>query len=103
MKSTGHLTAVGAIDLANDVIIIHPNDGYDLGLISFSNPLRILMGGSDEELLSKACEGDSGTLLLKNDCTLATVRMSLSRWKKLGRPQRVRLACHEDRLLVSLA
>ncbi len=102
MKTADHLTAMGDLTLGRDEIVLHPNDGYDLGLLAMSNRMRIYAGTDDEDFLAGNGNCMEGTVHLKNECSLATVRMNLSRWKELGKPRHVRLTCHEDKLLIGL-
>ncbi len=101
MKSTEYLTVMGDLKLRRNDLVIHPNDGYDLGLLSRDNEVRIFAGTSMEDFAAGKGDGINGTIRLHNSCTIATVHMSLARWNDLGRPQTVRLAYEKDRLLIS--
>jgi hypothetical protein len=101
MKSTGHLTAMGDFTLQKDLIILHPNDGYDLGLITKDNAVRIFSGASREDFLAGKGKFIPGIVQLLNECTHTTVRMNLSWWQEIGKPRRVRLTYHQEKLLIS--
>jgi hypothetical protein len=100
MQSTGYLKAMGDISLARDALVIHPNDGYDLGLLSSHNAVRVFLGGTLENFETGSGEGLTGNLHLKNDCALSTLRMNPAWWKELGKPGSVRLVCRHGCLLV---
>jgi hypothetical protein len=101
MQSTEHLTVVGDIGLARNLIVIHPNDGYDLGLLSLRTAVRIYTKATVEDFLAERGDSVAGTLLLMNECRLATLRMNLAWWKDLGKPRLVRLACDQGKVLIS--
>jgi hypothetical protein len=103
MKSTEYLTVMGDLKLRRNDFVIHPNDGYDLGILSRDNEVRIFTGASLEEFAACKGEGVSGTIRLHNSCAASTVRMSLAWWNELGKPRIVRLAFERDRLFISQA
>ncbi len=100
MQSTGYLKAMGDIRLPRDVLVMHPNDGYDLGLLSSHNTLLVFLGGSLEDFEAGRGQSTKGSLHLKNDCALSTLHLNQVWWKELGKPGSVRLYCRSDRLLV---
>jgi hypothetical protein len=100
MRSTGHLRAMGDFSLPKDVLVLHPCDGYDLGFLATHNSLRIYSGAAMEDFEAGSGACTPGTLHLKNDCALSTLRLSLDLWKSLGRPREVRLVCRNGGLLI---
>ena len=100
MQSTGYLKAMGDIRLPRDVLVMHPNDGYDLGLLSSHNAVHVFLGGSLEDFETGRGDGLTGNLHLRNDCANSTLRMNMAWWKELGKPGSVRLICRRGSLLV---
>ncbi len=101
MKSTEYLTVMSDLKLRRNDLVIHPNDGYDLGLLSRDNEVRIFAGTGVEDFAAGKGEGVAGIIRLHNSCTVATVHMNPARWNELGKPRLVRLAYEKDRLLIS--
>lgn len=96
MKQTGELGVLGDYSFDEKTINMHPNDGYDLGLMTSSHVVRIFPGSSMEEFITGSAKSTFGTLYLNNDCKLGTVELSLRTVERLGKPKRVRLAYAED-------
>jgi len=73
MKSTSALRALCRADLGPNQLSIHPNDGFDLGLMTT---------GYEVEL-----EGSvHAQLRLRNDCPKASVELPLRLYESLGKP-----------------
>jgi hypothetical protein len=103
MKSTERLSVMGDFTLSRDLILIHPNDGYDLGLLARETPVLIYACESAEEFLSGTARSIPGTLVLENSCTLSTVIMNLAWWHELGKPREVTLGYEGEKLLITRA
>ncbi len=108
MKKTAPLSALGDYSFDEKIVNIHPNDGYDLGLMTASYVVKIFAGCSQEEFESGEGRHVFGTIFLKNECRLGTVEMSLRVLEKLGKPKQVVLSYATDdskygKLLISPA
>jgi hypothetical protein len=101
MKSTERLTVTGDYSLRRDHVVIHPNDGYDLGLLARETAVQIHAGQSEAE--AGKAKPVVGTLVLENDCTLSTVRLNLALWQDLGRPRTVTLSYESEKLFITRA
>ncbi len=101
MKSTEKLSVMGDFTLRKDLIVIHPNDGYDLGLLERETPVRIFACKNRAEFLSGKAKSTPGILMLDNSCTLSTVRMNLTWWQEMGKPKRVTLGFEQETLLLT--
>ena len=44
MKNTSELSVLGDFSMPEDTLVIHPNDGFDLGLMMTSHPVYIYRG-----------------------------------------------------------
>ncbi len=100
MQSTGHLTMMGDFGLPGNVLVLHPNDGYDLGLLASHNPLRVFLGVSLEDFEAGKGVSAGGSLHLKNDCTPTTLRINMVWWRMLGKPRGARLVAGDGKLLI---
>lgn len=103
MKTSGLLAASGDFKQKKDVIVIHPNDGFDLGLMTTQYEVRIVMGETQEAFQKGSGKAVPGRLLLANDCPNGTIRLNLGQWQELGKPRELRLCCEEDKILVAKA
>ena len=70
---------------------IHPNDGYDLGLMTTSAVVRIFVDCTFEEFKSGQGSHVFGNLNLRNETKAGACEMSLRTAQKMGRPKKVRL------------
>ena len=100
MKSTDHLTAMGDTELVRNIIVMHPNDGYDLGLIAMDTAMKLFVGATEQDFLSGKGPHTTVSVRLKNDCAISTMRMNQKWWAEIGRPRRVRLACDQNKILL---
>jgi len=62
-------------------IIIHPNDGYDLGMMT--DRYTVTMKDKSGDL--------AGEVLLKNECNTGTVILNLGFWEEIGKPKKIKL------------
>ena len=92
MKKTGPLSALGDYSFDEKTINIHPNDGYDLGMMTSSYVVRIFPGATEAEFAGGEGKSVYGTIHLKNECRVGSVEMSLKVLERLGKPKQVTLA-----------
>ncbi|WP_455381736.1 hypothetical protein, partial [Salinispira pacifica] len=86
MKKTDDLSVRGTFSQTEDRVIIHPNDGYDLGLMTTDCPVHIFYGCSLDDFNAARVPSVSGSVQLKNECPMGTVELSLKAAERLGRP-----------------
>ncbi len=91
MKQTGALAVLGDYSFDEKTINIHPNDGYDIGLMTSSYVVKIYAGCTPEEFGAGSVAHTFGTIYLKNECRIGTVEMSLKTAEKLGKSRKARL------------
>ena len=89
MKKTGPLSALGDYSFDEKTINIHPNDGYDLGMMTASYVVKIFAGATAEEFESGQGKSVYGTIHLKNECRVGSVELSLKVLERLGKPKQV--------------
>ena len=108
MKNAGgyKLKSSNALDIetnlyAKNDIIIHPNEGYDLGLIDHSTPVKIFANTSIDNF--KSAEGNfiEGSIVLENSCKQGNVQLSKKFWNFIGKPQKVRLHFEDNKILIT--
>jgi hypothetical protein len=100
MKCTSELSVLGDFSMKSDKLVMHPNDGYDLGLMQTDHPVRIFSNISLEEMTSGKAPFLQGKILLSNQCTSGVVQMNLQFWHKMGKPRRVKLFLEDNKVLV---
>lgn len=100
MKKTGMLTVLGQHSQNSSKIVIHPNDGFDLGLMSVKYPVKIFSNITLTEFQNNSKENIEGTIHLENYCRLGTIELATKYWNKIGNPQAVVLYYDEGRLLI---
>lgn len=95
MKMTEPLSVIGDFSFGEDQINIHPNDGFDLGLMTAQYAVTVFLRS-----ITDGEAGTGGTIFLKNECRVGTVELSLKTAKALGNPKRVRLGYDNGKLLI---
>ncbi len=100
MKNTEELDVISDLYLKTD-LIIHPNTGFDLGLMNTKYPVKIF-GNTTVEVFNTG-ENDffNGNIILSNTCEHEKISMPSSLWKKMGMPRKVRLYYEDGKLLVA--
>jgi hypothetical protein len=101
VKKTDNLSVRGTFSQKEDRVILHPNDGYDLGFMMTDQSVHLFYGISLEDFSAARGPSISGSVQLRNKCTLGTIELSLKSADKLGKPGHVRLYYHDGRLLIS--
>ncbi len=101
MKSTGKLNVYGDFSMDRSKIVIHPNDGFDIGFMTLDNPIEMFHGVKVGDFESGAGTGEQGTLNLANDCRMGTVILNLKYWEEMGKPPQVSLYADDKRILIS--
>ena len=105
MKETSFLQVLGDYSFDEKTIRIHPNDGFDLGIMTTDIVVKIYPGNSFEELEDPNTRFTYGKLYLENNTRMGTCELALKTAQKLGSPKKVRLHLIEDedypKLLIS--
>ncbi len=95
MKETGFLRVIPDRSFSEKVIVINPNDGFDLGLMMTEATVEMLYGESLNEIEKEHENSLHARIYQKNECKLGTVELSLKTAEKLGGPKQVRLHMQE--------
>jgi hypothetical protein len=92
MKKTNSLRVYTDLSLPKNRIIIHPNDGFDLGLTNKNKSCIIYLNAQDDNL-SQNNTGVPAFIVLDNNCTAGTMSINAKIWKDIGKPHKAILAC----------
>ena len=90
VKKTASLKVAASLHIASGLVSLHPNDGFDLGLMTKSHEVEWCTGILPQDFL----DGKRGQVLsvkmqLLNDCPHQTLRMNMHQWKNMGSPEQV--------------
>jgi len=101
MKKTGSLKVSLASGMGRDHLVMHPNDGFDLGLMRVEHPVQLCVNESLESYL-KGEVGDTEEVRigLLNECPVATILVGAALHRRLGDPSRAVVLFDGQRLYV---
>lgn len=103
MKNTGALTTIGDASVPFNRIIVNPNDGYDLDLMSKEYLVKIHTKVSLDDFAAGEGMLFVGNIVLENWCKLGTVVLNRKTLNQIGQPPRVALFYDDGRLLIQTA
>jgi|GEM_PF-2555457 len=82
-------------------ISLHPNIGFDLGLMNSKYRMKIFPN-TVVEAFNKGTEGFiEGTVVLDNKCKDKIIKISHLFWKKIGKPKKARIFIENDKMLLA--
>ncbi|MFP4377829.1 MAG: hypothetical protein ACLFP4_12370 [Spirochaetales bacterium] len=84
MKSTSVLTVLGDFSMDEKTVNIHPNDGFDLGLMTTEYVVRLHVGTQDDPSAIEEKEFLYGKIHLKNEVRAGHVELGLKSSERLG-------------------
>lgn len=89
MKKTEPMDVVCSQHIPAGEIYFHPNEGFDLGLLTKGHDVEWCVDLEPDAFL----RGQKGTVLpcrieLKNECKLNTIELNIHEWKRVGMPDR---------------
>ena len=80
---------------------MHPNDGFELGLLQAEHVVRLCLSLTLEEFLKGSPdEGDPVSLSLRNECPGETLLVGAGLYRRLGKPAKAVVLYDGDRLFV---
>lgn len=80
-----------------DGIMIHPNSGFDLGLMNTSHKVKFLINPHPEKLNDNS-DSIETILFLSNNCKQDEIILSNKLWKKIGSPSRLKLFYNDGKV-----
>ena len=84
MSSTSALTVLGDFSMDESTVNIHPNDGFDLGLMTTDHAVDIHVGPEHDPASIDESGFRRGTLFLKNEVRQGHIELSLKSSERLG-------------------
>jgi hypothetical protein len=101
MKKTGSLKVSISSSIDRVHLVMHPNEGFDLGFMKVAHPVRLCRNLRLEDYL-KGGEGETEDLSvdLHNECPRQTLLVGRNLFKLLGEPQRAVLLYDGRRLFI---
>ncbi|MBN2651634.1 MAG: hypothetical protein JXR63_04565 [Spirochaetales bacterium] len=82
-------------------VVIHPNAGFDLGIMTTRHPVLIYANNKIDEFKDNKCfPSNRGEVWLENRCKLDTIEISKDFWAKIGKPKRLVMVYENQRLLL---
>lgn len=101
MKKTKTLKVSVSVAVAQDHLVLHPNEGFDLGLMRVGHPLRLCSNIPIEDYL-RGSDGESFNVHvdLLNECPKETMLIGVSLHRLLGAPGKAVVLADGERLYV---
>ncbi len=101
MKKTSALKVSPSLHIPKGKVILHPNEGFDLGLMRVTHPVN-WCSGVDVQAFLKGEDGTPRELVvdLLNECPRETLQMSQSQWQGLGSPPKAVVLIDGQRLFI---
>jgi hypothetical protein len=100
MKRTSPLRVLGDATFDDGRIVIHPNAGADLGLMTAQHQIRVFFNSPIQDFVDMKGYPIHGTIQLSNNCKPDTIEMSLKKWTDMGRPKQALLIYDNHKLLI---
>jgi len=100
VKKTGTLKVSVSANLGREHLVMHPNDGFDLGLLRVEHPVRLCLRPTLEDYLKGLDDGDPVNVALRNDCQNETLLIGARLYDQLGRPARAVVFFDGNRLFI---
>ncbi len=91
MKSTSVLTVLGDFSMDEKTVNIHPNDGFDLGLMTTEYVVRLHIGSESDPSAIDEKEFLYGKIFLKNEVRAGHVELGLKSSERLDGAKQVQV------------
>lgn len=89
-RETAALKVLSDFNAPEDIIVINPNDGFDIGLMMTEARVRLSFSQAPDPA-AEAAACIEGMIVQKNECRLGTVEISSRSLEKIGSPRTVKL------------
>ncbi|MBN1696572.1 MAG: hypothetical protein JW881_03560 [Spirochaetales bacterium] len=100
MERTNILKVYTNHNQEENVIIIHPNDGLDIGLMNSSHSIKLsLQLVRDPGPFSSDWMID-GSIMLENGCKTGSIELSTKLWKNFGKPDNLAIVKNNDNIFL---
>ncbi|MFW5801715.1 MAG: hypothetical protein ACOCVC_06755 [Spirochaeta sp.] len=91
VHETGFLNVLADFSFPENRIVINPNDGLDLGLMTTETVVELVYGQNPATYRDGEGYSLHGIVDQQNKCRIGTVEVSLKAVARMGKPKRVRL------------
>lgn len=81
-------------------VVIHPNAGFDLGLMQTHYPAKVYMNIPLADFQQEACDPIQGQIYLENACRKGYTELSQKCWESMGKPDKVLLVYDTNKMLL---
>jgi len=102
MKSTVPLNVKTNLYI-KDEIMIHPNEGFEIGLMNTSQNVRLFVNTNVEVFNTGEKDYIIANLVLSNDCKHGEIILSHRFWKRIGTPPKLKLYYDNNKVLLANA
>lgn len=90
VKKTGALKVAASQHLPAGHVGLHPNDGFDLGLMTKAHPVQWCVGiGAEDFLRGGTGQPLAARIELLNQCPHNTIQLNMQQWRAIGSPEQV--------------
>jgi hypothetical protein len=100
MKEISNLNIITKFSLKNG-ICIHPNDGFEIGLMNHSYDVNLFFNIDMNLFSSGKGENFKVKIFLLNECKMGTIEIPNNFFVKLGKPNKVILSIEGNNILLS--
>ncbi|MBN2544427.1 MAG: hypothetical protein JXB50_01435 [Spirochaetes bacterium] len=100
MKSTYPLNVKTNLYI-KDEIMIHPNEGFEVGLMNTSHNVKLFVNSAIEVFNNAETDYIIANLVLSNNCNHGEIIMNHKFWKKIGSPAKLKLHFDNNKVLLT--
>jgi len=101
MKRTNPIKLRLDVRLPSNEIVIHPNEGFDLGLMKDSYPVHIFTNMKLPDFMAAEGSSNPGTINLLNECPHETMWVGKKLYEEMKRPDKALLVLVDQKLLIA--
>jgi len=100
MKRTEALNIMVDSSFPLGKIVIHPNDGFDLGLMQTHYTARVFMNIRLSDFKEECGDPVQGQIFLENTCRRGYAELSQKCWERMKKPNSVLLVYDSNKVLL---
>ncbi|WP_028972795.1 hypothetical protein [Spirochaeta cellobiosiphila] len=101
MRRTSPLDIRLDTTLPQNKIVIHPNEGFDLGLMKDSYSIHIFTNMKLQDFIDAEKDCAEGSIDLLNECPHETVRVGSKLYNQMNQPDRALLVLQDEKILIA--
>ncbi|MBN2652553.1 MAG: hypothetical protein JXR63_09225 [Spirochaetales bacterium] len=100
MQKTRPLSVSVDTKLEKNRMVIHPNEGFDLGLMKLEYDIDVYATSDVNSFVANELESEKGSIYLENECGNGMIKISMPMWNKLGKPKQAILLADSHRICI---